>query len=172
MANAYTYQIIKDTTQKTIIKLTGEFDGSGQESNVSRIQANTLYGALANDGTILGSNGSSNVALSFYGTTITKLNYIVNMGTTGYVKLSWAGSTPATIALLNRDGQMGEEQGMSAIPNNANTPTGDISVSTVGAVANASYTIIIELRKDNAMFDRGQSRDPAAFNYPPYNLRP
>ena len=46
MANAYTYQVIKDTTEHAVIKLTASFDGSGQESNVARVQANTLYGAL------------------------------------------------------------------------------------------------------------------------------
>jgi len=47
MANRFSYQVLKDDTQTAVIKLTGAFDGSGQESNVARIQANTLYGALA-----------------------------------------------------------------------------------------------------------------------------
>ena len=46
MANIYTYQVLRDTTEKAIIKLTANFDGSGQENNTARIQANTLYGAL------------------------------------------------------------------------------------------------------------------------------
>ena len=47
MANQFTYQVLKDTNQKSVIKITGFFDGaSGDESNVSRIAANTLYGAL------------------------------------------------------------------------------------------------------------------------------
>ena len=45
MANSFTYQVIKDTTEHVVIKLTASFDGSGQESNTSRIQANSLYGA-------------------------------------------------------------------------------------------------------------------------------
>jgi hypothetical protein len=36
-----------------------------------------------------------------------------------------------------------------------------------------SYTIILELRKDNAHYQRGQFNDPAAFNYGPnFTLRP
>ena len=44
MANAFTYQVIKDTTEHTVIKLTGKFDGTGQEDNNRRITANTLSG--------------------------------------------------------------------------------------------------------------------------------
>lgn len=33
MANKFSYQVLKDDTQHAIIKLTGEFDGSGQENN-------------------------------------------------------------------------------------------------------------------------------------------
>ena len=50
MANSYTSQVIKDTTESVVIKLTASFDGSGQESNTARIVANTLYGALATNG--------------------------------------------------------------------------------------------------------------------------
>jgi hypothetical protein len=39
-------------------------------------------------------------------------------------------------------------------------------------VANDSYTMVIELRKNNAHYQRGQFNDPAAFNYPPYGLKP
>ena len=47
MANKFTYQILRDTTTDAVIKLTGTFDGtSGQEANNSRIQANSLFGAL------------------------------------------------------------------------------------------------------------------------------
>jgi hypothetical protein len=38
--------------------------------------------------------------------------------------------------------------------------------------ANTSYTIVMELRKDNAHYQRGQFNDPAAFNYPPFGLTP
>ena len=35
-------QVIKDTTEHAIIKLTGFFDGTSQEANNARIQANSL----------------------------------------------------------------------------------------------------------------------------------
>ena len=61
------------------------------------------------------------------------------------------------------------------IPNNAVGTAnckGDIGITSRGMVANSSYTIIIELRKNNADYQRGQFNDPAAFNYPPYDLTP
>jgi hypothetical protein len=39
-------------------------------------------------------------------------------------------------------------------------------------VANSSYTIIMELRKHNEYYQRGQLNDPAAFNYGEYALKP
>lgn len=176
MPNSFTYQILKDTTEKSVIKLTGLFDGSGQESNTSRIQANTLYGALDANGVPLHSSLSlSNTALSFYNLSITRVNYSVNMPSgNAYVQLYWTGSQNATIAAFNRNGELDSENlGLPSILNNAGTPTGDIGVSTTGAVAGSSYTIVLELRKDNAMYQRGQFNDPAAFNYGPnYSLRP
>ena len=41
-----TYQVLKDTTEHAVIKLTGTFSDLTQEDSPSRIQANTLYGAL------------------------------------------------------------------------------------------------------------------------------
>jgi hypothetical protein len=49
---------------------------------------------------------------------------------------------------------------------------GDIGIQTRGMVANSSYTLILELRKDNAFYQRGQFNDPAAFNYGTYGLKP
>jgi hypothetical protein len=46
MPNKFSYQVLKDDTQHAVIKITGDFDGTGQENNVARIAANSLYGAL------------------------------------------------------------------------------------------------------------------------------
>jgi len=175
MANNYTYEILKDTTQKTVIKLTANFDGTGQENNVARIQANTLYGALGTDGLPLGYPGASNVALPFYGLTVSRVGYNIASQQKGYVELYWttantAGGTP----IMNMDlcGQYSEDQGMVSIRNNAVNPTGDIGVQTFGLTANCAYTLFVELRKDNQYYQRGQFNDPAAFNYKPYGLTP
>mgnify|MGYP003348231388 CR=1 FL=1 len=66
MANNFTYEVLRDTTQKTVIKLTANFDGSGEENNAYRIQANTLYGALATNGYPVANvnGGAANTALA------------------------------------------------------------------------------------------------------------
>lgn len=175
MANAYTYQVIKDTTEHAVIKLTGSFDGSGQESNAVRIQANTLYGALATNGYLVANNqgGAANTALSYYGLSVHRLWY--DCSTTGDLQLFWNAATPVTLMFLNGNGEYDGAGNWVTIPNNAAGTSGckgDIGVVTRGMVAGDSYTIIAELRKDNAHYQRGQFNDPAAFNYPPYNLRP
>lgn len=172
MANAFTYQVLKDTTEHVVIKLTGKFDGSsGQESNVSRIQANTLYGALnANTPpTLLSVSGP---AKPFYGLAVNRLWY--DCTATGTVELFWnATDTPKTIFFLNGNLEYDAAGNWITIPNNAGAnATGDIGIVTTGMVANSTYTILVELRKDNVYYQRGQFNDPAAFNYPPYNLKP
>lgn len=194
MSNKFTYQVLRDTTTDTVIKLTGTFDGSsGNEANNIRIQANTLSGALDANGVILHSGASlSNTALSYYDLQLTGLKYYVNFPTTtplGSVEVFWngAGATAAaqyansaTIFHLNESGEFGlGEQLPSILNNSGNTVTGaasvgngDIGVYTYGSTSNSAYTLIISLRKNNAMYNRGQYNDPSAFNFGQYSIKP
>ena len=176
MANIYTYQVLRDTTEKAIIKLTANFDGSGQENNTARIQANTLYGALdANNVPLHSALSVSNTALPYYGLSISRIGYNIASQQKGYVELSWtAANTAQSVPIMNMDlcGEYSEDQGMISIPNNAPGATGDIGVQTFGLTANSAYTLFIEIRKDNAYYQRGQFNDPAAFNYGNYSLKP
>jgi hypothetical protein len=197
MANKFTYQVLRDTTTDTVIKLTGLFDGvNGQEANNSRIRANTLANALDANGQLLYTSASlSNTTLSYYDVQLTGLKYYVNMptvstssNTQGSVEVFWNGggssaaaqyANSATIFHLNGDGEFGLGEQLPSITNNsgntaiANTQgNGDIGVYTWGASANCSYTLIISLRKNNAMYQRGQFNDPAAFNYGQYSTKP
>ena len=179
MANQFTYQVLKDTNQKAVIKLTGFFDGSsGDEINVSRISANTLYGALdANNVPLRSSRSVSNTAQSYYGLSIDKIWFEANFAGTGHARLFWNATTPKTIIGVTGQGvgTYNDNGNWVTIPNNASGTVGcngDIGVQTYGATANATYNIIMELRKDNAYYDRGQFEDPAAFNYPPYGVTP
>jgi hypothetical protein len=173
-ANIYTYEVLKDTTQKAVIKLTANFDGTGGDENQIRIQANTLYGALdANNNILI----SGNTAKPYYGLTISRIGYNIASQQKGYVELFWASTNSANnTPIMNMDlcGQYSEEQGMVSITNNAPGATGDIGVRTfgIGGTSNTAYTLFIELRKQNEYYQRGQFNDPAAFNAPPYNLRP
>jgi len=180
MANRYSHQILKDDTQHTIIKITGEFDGSGQENNVYRIQANTLYGALdANNVPLRSALSVSNTAKPYYGLTIHRLWYDSDTAT-GDIQLYWSNTASSNandgvpIIFMQGNGEYDGNGNWITIKNPTVGPNnnGDIAICSRGQLANASYTIIMELRKDNAHYQRGQFNDPAAFNYPPYNLRP
>jgi hypothetical protein len=176
----YTYQVLKDTTERVVVKLTGAFDGTGgQESNIARIPANTFLGALATNGYLRANaqGGAANTALPYYDLQVIRLTYNINFGSTGYVQMFWTGqggsaANNATIVNISYYGEYGEAQAHPPFMNNAIGPNGDIGVATVNATANTSYTIVIEMRKNNAHYQRGQFSDPAAFNAPPYNLKP
>ena len=195
MANKFTYQVLRDTTTDAVIKLTGTFDGaSGQEANNVRIQANTLFGALATNGYLVANSqgGSANTTLGYYDLQLTGLKYYVNFPATtplGSVEIFWSGNNAtgtaasayansATIFHLNAQGEFGLGEQLPSIYNNtlvngavANTTgCGDIGISTTGATANAAYTLIVSVRKNNQMYQRGQLNDPAAFNYGAYAI--
>ena len=174
MANIYTYQVLRDTTEKAVIKLTANFDGTGQESNAYRITANSLGGALTSNNNIV-PNGTP---LTYYGLTITRIGYNIASQQKGYVELYWTSRNGTDVAnsvpIMNMDlcGEYSEDQGMVSIKNNAPNATGDIGVTTYGLTANCAYTLIIELRKENQYYQRGQFNDPSAFNYSPYGVTP
>jgi hypothetical protein len=175
MANEFTYQVIKDTTEQVVIKLTGVFDGSGQEQNVSRIQANTLYGALdANNVPLYTALSVSNTAKPYYGLAVNRMWYSTWTGG-GDVELFWKGDNQHTIFTLTGGGEYDGAGNWVTIPNptpgTANT-NGDIGIRTRGATANSSYTVVLEIRKENEYYQRGQFNDPAAFNFGAYSLKP
>jgi hypothetical protein len=188
---------MRDSVTDTVIKLTGTFDGtSGNEQSGSKITANSLYGALDANGVPLYSGLSvSNTPLNYYDLQITGVKYYVNFPVSsplGSVELYWNGAgkttaaqyaNSATIFHLQGQGEFGLGEQLPSIYNNsgtlangyivtANTGNGDIGVNTIGATSNSAYTLIISLRKNNAMYQRGQFNDPAAFNYGNYSLKP
>ena len=174
MANSYTTQIIKDTTEHVVIKLTASFDGTGQEDNPNRINASSFYGAL-NANTVPGLLSSGGSELSYYGLSVYRVWYDTTNGTTGDVELYWNANPVVTLMMLSGNSEYDAAGNWVTIPNAAKGTTdcnGDIGIRTRGMVANTSYTIIMELRKENEYYQRGQFNDPAAFNYPPYGVRP
>jgi hypothetical protein len=75
---------------------------------------------------------------------------------------------------LNGNGEFDGMGNWTTIPNNSKgtaNATGDMGIQTRGMIANSSYTIILEFRKENEYYQRGQFNDPAAFNYGSYALR-
>lgn len=175
MANTYGINVLKDENQHAVIKLTAKFDGSGQESNTARIVANSLNHALATNGYPVANvwGGSANTTLPYYGLSVYRIWY--DCSTTGDVELTWSATSSNTIMFLNSNGEYDGAGNWISIPNptaGAAGSNGNIGITTRGMVANDSYTIIVELRKDNAYYSRGQFNDPAAFNYSPYGMKP
>jgi hypothetical protein len=176
MSNVYTYQVLKDTTEHAVIKLTGSWsDGAAQEDNAHRIQANTLYGALdSSRGNLLASSANTG-ALPFYGLTVHRIWYDTINAVAGDVELYWNANTQQTLIFMSGNSEYDGAGNWITLPNTAKGTAGcngDIGLRTRGMSANCSYTIIIELRKENEYYQRGQFNDPAAFNYPPYGVRP
>ena len=186
MSNKYTYQTLRDTNTDCVIKLTGTFDGTSNELNVSRISANTLYGALATNGFPVANSqgGSANTTLKYYDLQLTGLKYYVNFpvsGSLGSVEIFWNGggasaaaqyANSATIVHVNSQGDFGNGEQLPSIPNNSVGGNGDIGVYTQGATSNSAYTLIVTVRKGNDTYQRGQLNDPAAFNYGAYKITP
>jgi hypothetical protein len=178
MANVYGINVLKDDTQHAVIKLTARFDGTGQESNTARIVANTLSGALATNGFLVANvhGGSANTTLPYYGLAINRMWYDCSASANSDVELYWTATASNTAFFMNGNGEYDGAGNWITIPNpTAGAPgsNGNIGITTRGMVNGDSYTIILELRKDNAYYQRGQFNDPAAFNFgPQYNLRP
>lgn len=176
MANVFTYQVIKDTTEHVVIKLTGKFDGSGQEDNPHRIQANTLYGALdANNVPLNSALSVSNTTKPYYGTTVNRVWYDCVNPASADVELYWYSDNTAPIIFMSGTYEYDGAGNWVTIPNpEVGQPgcNGDIGIRTRGMVANNSYTVVVELRKQNEYYQRGQFNDPAAFNYGDYSIRP
>lgn len=175
MANIFTYQVIKDTTEHAVIKLTGLFSGTdGQESNTARVQANSLYGAMDANKTKTLSDPTHTGELPYYGLSVYRLWYDCP-ASNGNVELYWTADTSKTIFHLNGNSEYDAAGNWITIPNNTvgtSNANGNIGITTRGMGVNDSYTILVELRKDNAHYQRGQFNDPSAFNYGPYGIKP
>ncbi|NBW58687.1 hypothetical protein EBR43_13105 [bacterium] len=176
MATSNSQQTIIDTTKRTIIKRVGIFDATGgDETQTVIIDPRYLSGTLDANGrqwTI------ANTLPSGFGAncvTIKRVVYNVD-AEVGHLQLKWqgtgTGNDKTILALGVGAGDTNPNDNLPAIWNNATAPTGNITIQTVGTTANAAYTLIIELHKDNRYFQAGQFNDPAAFNYPPYGLTP
>ena len=173
--SSFSYQVIKDTTEHAVIKLTGRFTDGTQESNVARIAANTLTGALATNGYPVANvhGGAANTTLSYYGLAVNRIWY--DCSANSDVELFWNADTDKPIVFLSGNGEYNGMHNWVTIPNNAKDTAGclgDIGILTRGMAADKSYTIMIELRKENEYYSRGQFVDPAAFNYGEYSRTP
>jgi hypothetical protein len=176
MATSNSTQVLIDTTKRAVIKRIGIFDTSGgDEVQTVMLDPRTLSGVLDANGNLWRTGNTLPSGFGANGLTIKRIVYNVD-GELGHLQLKWQGNAAANdrtiVALGVGTGDTNPNDNLPVIWNNAVNPTGNITVQTVGTVANAAYTLIVELHKDNRYFQAGQFNDPAAFNYPPYGRTP
>ena len=174
MATSNTTQILIDTNRRTVIKRVGIFDAAGGDEVESVfIDPRALAYALNDQGQIYQSGNT--VAPGFANSAFTITRVVASIDSeVGHLQLKWqgTGSSATVYALGAGSTDTNPNCQFPAITNNSVGPTGNVTIKTVGTVANAAYTVIIELHKNGAYYSAGQFQDPAAFNYPPYNLKP
>jgi hypothetical protein len=175
MAISNSSQILIDTNKRTVIKRIGILDSD--ENPTVIINPKTLFGALNANGAlwINTAGGGNTVAPGFANSAFTIHRIIAAVDAeVGHLQLQWEGTTTTNTIIAMGVGVLDSnpQSNLPAITNNATGPTGNVLIKTVGTTANAAYTVIIELHKDSRYYSAGQFQDPAAFNYPPYNLTP
>lgn len=174
MATSNSTQILVDTTKRTVIKRVGIFDAAGgNEALTVVIDPRALSGALNANGALYQTGNTTATGFANSAFTISRVLYNVD-AEIGHLQLKWQGTTAdATIYALGVGaGDTNPQYQLPAIINNATGPTGNVTITTVGTTANAAYTLIIELHKNNQYYSSGQFTDPAAFNYPPFGVTP
>lgn len=126
MADATTIQLY-DGVRNCQVKLTNFSDGTGQ-TNAVLINASTL---VPNPGAHM---------------KIRRIRYNVDGM---YVRLQWGGTPNQDIAILGNGQDMLDfsTEYAGGFPNNATTPTGNILLTTVGALSGSNYTIVLDMIK-------------------------
>jgi hypothetical protein len=176
MATSNNTQILIDTTKRTVIKRVGIFDASGgNEVQTVMLDPRTLNGIMDANGRPWTTGNTLPAGFGTNAITVARIVYNVD-AEIGHLQIKWQGDTAANDKTMFAFGVgAGDTNPMSNLPvitNNAVNPTGNLTIQTVGTTANAAYTLIMEIHKDNRYFQAGQFNDPAAFNAPPYGLTP
>ena len=170
MAIANSTQILVDTNKRTVIKRIGIIDSDETETVI--IDPRALYGALNANNQLYQSGNTVAPGFANSAFTISRIVAAVD-AECGHIQLKWQGATSQPIwAIGNCSIDTNPQYQLPAITNNATGPTGNVTILSKGATANAAYTVLIELHKDSRYYDAGRFTDPAAFNAPPYGLTP
>lgn len=128
MADVVQVVKLKDAGTRVVHVLTNKSDGTG-ESAVLKIDASTL--ADYRSGGML---------------SISKVKYCVSGSAS--VELLFDGTPDKRALILSGNGEFDLSGNIaSLIDNSASTPTADILLTTIGFVANSTYTIVLELTK-------------------------
>lgn len=121
-----TSQILHDGVRNVVVQLTGISDGTGQETNVVKIDASEL-------------NPPADSGLK-----IKRVRYAV-VG--GVVQLSWAADDPQPFLNLAISDEFDYAKIGGLKNGGGDTANGDILLSTIGFELNSSYSITLEMVK-------------------------
>jgi hypothetical protein len=174
MATSNNIQILTDTTKRTVIKRIGIFDGNGgDELPTVFIEPIKLAGCLNANGALYQTGNTLPTGFANSAFTVSRILASVD-AECGHLQIQWqgTGTTNTIFAFGVGTTDTNPQYQFPSITNNAIGPTGNLIIKTVGTTANAAYTVIIELHKDNRFYSSGQFADPQAFNYPPYSITP
>ena len=173
MAIANSTQILIDTTRKAVIKRVGVLDSS--ESQTVMLDPRSLSGVLDANGALWQTGNTLPAGFGANSLTIKRIVYNVD-AEVGHLQLKWqgdvSGNDKTIVALGVGAGDTNPNDNLPVIWNNAGVPTGNITIQTAGTTSNAAYTLLLEVHKNGQYYNAGQFQDPAAFNYPPYDLTP
>jgi len=166
MANLVREHRLIDNNKRALIKYVFISDGTAA-SNVTLVDASSLKYALNSNGYIMSSNTNP---LSNYRTSIKRIFGSSTASAPGsYYKLQWTGDANSeiiTFASTSFDYNFNINGDTALISNPEANATGDIVFSTNNIGAGNTFTLFVELKKDNRDYDAGQSADPTAFNRP------
>jgi hypothetical protein len=124
MVDTVTSQVIINGPRNLIMKFTNESDGTG-ESGVTKVNAGTL---------------GTGVHL-----TVARIIYAINSGS---VRVMWNATAPTDMDIISGFGTL-DYTFFGGLPNPMNTGAdGSINVTTVGFTAGSSYTITLEMIKN------------------------
>jgi len=161
MANILKGHRIIDSTRRTLVKYVFISDGTAV-ANTTLLDASSLQFALNSTGQIMSSNVNPR---SMYRTSIKRI--FGSAKANSYISLQWEGASNTEIVTFGNGSFDYDFQSMgdgATIPNNETNPTGDILFSVNGNKVNDTFTLFIDLKKDNNDYDAGQTADPYAFN--------
>ena len=122
-------QVIADDDHQAVIKITGYYN-SGNTSNTVVLVSNTLFGA----------NGSRPCLLA-----VNAYEYSTSINN-GFIALEWVSTVNSNTTIVT-SGRFNDGAVNRYIPNNANTPTGDVNMFVSGLASGDSYTLVVSFLK-------------------------
>jgi hypothetical protein len=129
LLNVPQVQLIDDNDHQAVVKITGFFNAATSTNGVV-VQANTLYGANASLPCILAVNAWE------YSTSLSN----------GSIALEWVSTANQNTTIMSA-GRFNDGAITRFIPNNANTPTGDVNLVTANAQPGDSYSLTVSFMK-------------------------